>query len=99
MRVGPGLGAGIAHQRGDAQAELQRRQIAVQVPAERLELVDALANPVQRLAPEQLNIGIGTKIKVLERIAYDGSLTVSMKRGQQFSVSKKFADNVLVTMA
>ena len=48
---------------------------------------------------QQLNIGIGTKIKVLERIAYDGSLTVSMKRGQQFSVSKKFADNVLVTMA
>jgi len=48
---------------------------------------------------QQLNIGIGTKIKVIERIAYDGSLTVSMKRGQQFSVSKKFADNVLVTMA
>jgi DtxR family transcriptional regulator, Mn-dependent transcriptional regulator len=46
---------------------------------------------------QQLNIGIGTKIKVLERIAYDGSLTISMKRGQQFSVSKKFADNVLVS--
>jgi len=45
---------------------------------------------------QQLNIGIGTKIKVHERIAYDGSLTISMKRGQQISVSKKFADNVLV---
>lgn len=46
---------------------------------------------------QQLNIGIGTKIKVLERIAYDGSLTISMKRGQQISVSRKFADNLLVT--
>lgn len=46
---------------------------------------------------QQLNIGIGTRIKVIERIAYDGSLTINMKKGQQISVSKKFADNVLVT--
>lgn len=47
---------------------------------------------------QQLSIGIGTKIKVLERIKYDGSLNISMKRGQQTAVSKKFADNVLVTV-
>jgi DtxR family transcriptional regulator, Mn-dependent transcriptional regulator len=47
---------------------------------------------------QQLNIGIGTKIKVMERIRYDGSLSISMKRGQQTSVSKKFADNVLVAV-
>lgn len=46
---------------------------------------------------QQLNIGIGTKIRVIERIAYDESLTITMKKGQQISVSKKFADNVLVT--
>ena len=46
---------------------------------------------------QQLNIGIGTKIKVIERITYDGSMMISMKKGQQFSVSKKFAENVLVT--
>lgn len=46
---------------------------------------------------QQLSIGIGTRIKVIERIAYDGSLTINMKKGQQISVSKKFADNVLVT--
>jgi DtxR family Mn-dependent transcriptional regulator len=46
---------------------------------------------------QQLNIGIGTRIKVIERIAYDGSLKISMKKGEQISVSKKFADNVLVT--
>jgi DtxR family Mn-dependent transcriptional regulator len=46
---------------------------------------------------QQLNIGIGTRIKVIERIAYDGSLTINMKKGQQITVSKKFSDNVLVT--
>lgn len=47
---------------------------------------------------QHLDIGIGTKIKVLEHIRYDGSLRISMKRGQQTAVSKKFADNVLVTV-
>jgi DtxR family transcriptional regulator, Mn-dependent transcriptional regulator len=47
---------------------------------------------------QHLNIGIGTKIRVIERIPYDGSLTITMKKGQQISVSKKFADNVLVTV-
>lgn len=47
---------------------------------------------------QQLNIGIGTRIKVVERIRYDGSLNISMKRGQQTAVSKKFADNVLVNV-
>ncbi len=46
---------------------------------------------------QQVNIGIGTKIKVIEKIAFDGSLMISLKKDQQLSVSKKFADNVLVT--
>lgn len=46
---------------------------------------------------KDLSIGIGTKIKILEKIAYDGSLVLSLKKGQETSVSKKFADNVLVT--
>lgn len=46
---------------------------------------------------QQINIGIGTKIKVLQKIAFDGSLKVSLKKDLQLSVSKKFADNVLVT--
>lgn len=45
----------------------------------------------------QMEVGIGTKIKVLEKIAFDSSLVVSYKKGKQVSVSKKFADNVLVT--
>ena len=45
---------------------------------------------------KQLKVGIGTRIKVIEKIEFDGSLTISLKRGEQLSVSKKFADNVFV---
>lgn len=45
----------------------------------------------------QMNVGIGSKIKVMEKIAFDNSLIVSFKKGQQTTVSKKFADNILVT--
>lgn len=46
---------------------------------------------------QQVNIGIGTKIKLLERISFDDSLIISFNKDHQLSVSKKFADNVLVT--
>lgn len=46
---------------------------------------------------QQMNVGIGTNIKVVEKIAFDHSLVVSFKKGHQATVSKKFADNVLVT--
>lgn len=46
---------------------------------------------------EYLNIGIGTKIRIIEKIAYDGSVSISLKKGQEITVSKKFAENVLVT--
>lgn len=46
---------------------------------------------------QQVNIGIGTKIKIIERFAFDGSVIIKLKKGEQISVSKKFADNVLVT--
>lgn len=46
---------------------------------------------------QHIEVGIGTKIKVIERFAFDNSLVVSFKKGQQTTVSKKFADNVLVT--
>ncbi len=46
---------------------------------------------------QQINIGIGTKIKVVNKIPFDDSLIISLKKDQQLSVSKKFTDNVLVT--
>jgi DtxR family Mn-dependent transcriptional regulator len=46
---------------------------------------------------QQINIGIGTKIKILDKIAFDGSLLISLKKNDQQVVSKKFADNVLVS--
>ena len=46
---------------------------------------------------QQINVGIGTKIRVIEKIAFDGSLMISLKNAQPLTVSKKFSDNVLVT--
>ncbi len=46
---------------------------------------------------QQMNIGIGTKIKVIEKIAFDGSMIINLKKNQAVSVSKKFSDNLLVT--
>ena len=46
---------------------------------------------------EYLHIGIGTKIKINEKIPYDGSLSISLKKGHEITVSKKFCENVLVT--
>ena len=46
---------------------------------------------------EHMHIGIGTKIKVIEKIQFDESMIISIKKGQRQSVSKKFGDNVLVT--
>lgn len=44
---------------------------------------------------QQLNIGVGTQIQVLEKIDFDGSLTIRVGE-KEFSVSKKLADNLFV---
>ena len=44
----------------------------------------------------KLNIGIGTTIAVIEKIPFDGSLTISINNEQQQTVSRLFADNLLV---
>lgn len=47
---------------------------------------------------EHLNIGIGTKIKLIEQIAYDASLIISFRKDAKTTVTKKFADNLFVTI-
>ncbi len=47
---------------------------------------------------KQLKIAIGTKIKVVEKIAYDGSLIISFKDNNQLNVSRKFSENILVSV-
>lgn len=44
----------------------------------------------------QLNVGIGTHITIQERIAYDGSLSISIEGKTVTTVSKKFAENIWV---
>lgn len=45
---------------------------------------------------QQVDISIGTKIKVLEKITFDGSMTICFSKKPNISVSKKFADNLMV---
>jgi len=45
---------------------------------------------------QKLGIGIGTRIKVLEKIPFDGSLVVQIGKNISTTISNKFAENVLV---
>ena len=45
---------------------------------------------------KKLDIGIGTKITLIEKITFDNSAIISIKGGPNTTVSKIFADNLLV---
>ncbi len=45
---------------------------------------------------QQLSVSIGTKIKVINKIAFDGSVEVQIGKNYKTVVSKKFAENLLV---
>ncbi|MBC7904031.1 MAG: metal-dependent transcriptional regulator [Gemmatimonadaceae bacterium] len=46
---------------------------------------------------EQIDIAIGTRLKVVGKIEFDGSMIIQIKKKPQFTVSKKFSENVMVT--
>ncbi len=45
----------------------------------------------------KLEVSIGTKIKVIDKIPFDGSMSIQIGKDNKTVVSKKFADNLLVT--
>lgn len=45
---------------------------------------------------QQLSIGIGTKLKVLEKIPFDDSMVIVIGKEDKKSVSKKFTDSLIV---
>ncbi len=45
---------------------------------------------------QQLSIGIGTRLKVLEKIPFDDSIVILIGKEEKKSVSRKFADSLLV---
>lgn len=45
---------------------------------------------------EQLSIKIGTKIKVLEKIPFDGSMIIQIGKDTKITVSNKLAENLIV---
>jgi DtxR family Mn-dependent transcriptional regulator len=45
---------------------------------------------------QKLNIGIGTKIQLIEKIPYDNSLVIKIENREDTTVSQKFGENILV---
>jgi DtxR family Mn-dependent transcriptional regulator len=45
---------------------------------------------------QKLKIGIGTKITVAEKITFDDSIVINIDNRNKITVSKKFAENILV---
>lgn len=45
---------------------------------------------------QQLNVNIGTKIRVIDKIGFDGSMIIQIGKGEKTTVSDKFADNLFV---
>ena len=46
---------------------------------------------------KQLSVSIGTKIKVLDKIPYDGSMSILIGKDIKATVSQKFAESLLVS--
>jgi DtxR family Mn-dependent transcriptional regulator len=69
----------------DCETGMQCRVVAVK---------DTSASFLQYL--QHLNIGIGTQIRVVERIAFDDSLMIEILPNSSASVSNKFAESLLV---
>ncbi len=55
------------------------------------------ASPVFLQYLLQLSVSIGTKIKVLDKIPFDESLSIQIGKDYKTTVSKKFAEGLLVT--
>lgn len=45
---------------------------------------------------EQLSVSIGIKIKVIDKIPFDGSMTIQIGKDNKTTVSEKFAESLLV---
>lgn len=45
----------------------------------------------------KLNIGIGTKIQLIEKISFDQSLVISIDGAEKTTVSQKFGENILIS--
>jgi len=45
---------------------------------------------------QKLKIGIGTKITIVEKISFDESIVINIDNRNKITVSKKFAENILV---
>lgn len=45
---------------------------------------------------QRLQLGIGVKVKVIEKIGFDGSVVLQVSKGEKTTVSHKFSENIMV---
>ncbi|HEY1115931.1 MAG TPA: metal-dependent transcriptional regulator [Chitinophagaceae bacterium] len=45
---------------------------------------------------QRLQLGIGVKVKVVEKIGFDGSVVLQVSKGEKTTVSQKFSENIMV---
>ena len=45
---------------------------------------------------QRLQLGIGVKVKVVEKIGFDGSVILQVSKGEKTTVSHKFSENIMV---
>jgi DtxR family transcriptional regulator, Mn-dependent transcriptional regulator len=46
---------------------------------------------------QRLQLGIGVKVKVVEKIGFDGSVILQVSKGEKTTVSHKFSENIMVS--
>ena len=47
---------------------------------------------------DKLGIKIGTKIKIIEKIPFDGSIHILLNERKNISISKEVSENLMVTI-
>jgi DtxR family Mn-dependent transcriptional regulator len=78
-------------------AEISKTKLVEAEPGTKYKVVAVKDDSAEFLSYlQKLGIGIGTKLKVIEKIPFDGSLVVQIEKQKNTTISNKFAENVLV---
>lgn len=78
-------------------AEVSKTKLVEAEPGKKYKVVAVKDDSTEFLSYlQKLGIGIGTKIKVIEKIPFDGSLVIQIEKQNNTTISNKFAENVLV---
>lgn len=78
-------------------AEVSKTKLVEAEPGKKYKVVAVKDDSAEFLSYlQKLGIGIGTKLRVIEKIPFDGSLVIQIEKQNNTTISNKFAENVLV---